>query len=94
MYHRRFREALRLSNSQHCRVLAVIVTTKTRDEVRGELDDARKAGIVVITRDDLPSLIDRTLLLPNADQLFIEAEQSLREPESMIPNDPKLPLTA
>lgn len=88
------REALRLSNSQHCRVLAVIVTTKTRDEVRGELDDARKAGIVVITRDDLPSLIDRTLLLPNADQLFIEAQQSLREPESMIPNDPKLPLTA
>ena len=88
------REALRLSNSQHFRVLAVIVTTKTRDEVRGELDDARKAGIVVITRDELPSLIERTLLLPNADQLYIEAEQSLREPEIIIPNDPELPLTA
>lgn len=88
------REALRLSNCQHFRVLAVIVTTKTRDEVRGELDDARKAGIVVITRNELPSLIERTLLLPNADQLFLEAEQSLREPEIIIPNDPELPLTA
>lgn len=85
------REALRLSNSQHFRVLAVIVTTKTRDEVRGELDDARKAGIVVITRDELPSLIERTLLLPNADQLYLEAEQSLREPEIIIPNDPVFP---
>lgn len=73
------RQALRLSNSQHLRVLPLMVTTLSENEVQAELEDARKAGIVVITRDQIPELAARTLLLPNADRSYSEAEQSLRD---------------
>lgn len=85
------REALRLSNSQHLRVLPVMVTTRGQEEVRAELDDARKAGIVVITRDDLPDLVARTLLMPNAEEAYTEAEQSLRETDLVVPAEPQFP---
>ncbi|MGK6356210.1 hypothetical protein ACMGDH_13415 [Sphingomonas sp. DT-207] len=86
------RKGLQLSNNQHLRVLPVMVTTKTREEVRGELEDARKSGVVVVTRDDLPPLISRTLLLTDPDQLYTEAEETLREPPSLDPDAPELAL--
>lgn len=73
------KQKLLLSNNQHLRVLPVIVTTKSREEVRGELEDAQRAGIVVVTRDDLPTLVSQTLRPPDADQLFAEAETTIRE---------------
>lgn len=85
------RKELELSNNLHLRVLPVMITTKTREEVRGELDDARRAGVVVVTGDDLPELVSRTLLLPDADQLYAEAEASLREPQ-LGQIEPELPL--
>lgn len=70
----------------------MLVTTRSHEEVRTELDDARRAGIVVFTGDDLPALIARTLVLPNADQAYIEAERTLRDSGGGIPTEPELPL--
>lgn len=73
------RQALKLSNSQHLRVLPIIFTTRSTEEVRTELDEARRSGIVVITSDYFPDLMARTLLLPNADLHYHEAELSLQD---------------
>lgn len=80
------RQALAASNIRHLRVLPLMITTRSTEEVRTELDDARRAGILVITRDDLPELVTRTLLLPDADRLYGEAEGTLRETH-IIPTD-------
>jgi Holliday junction resolvase len=72
------RQSLAASGSQHLRVLPVIVTTKTRDEVKSELDQAYKLGVLVATREDLPKLIDRTIFFPDPNGLYTEAEESLR----------------
>lgn len=73
------KDRLEKSNSPHLRVLPIIFTTKTREEVRTDLDHAKSLGVVVIGQDDIPALMQRTLLLPNADQYYREAEQSLQD---------------
>jgi hypothetical protein len=73
------------------KVLPVILTTKSRDEIQADLAQARELGVVVIAQDDLPELVTRTLLVPNPDSLFAEAEQSLRS-EALTGAEPELPL--
>jgi hypothetical protein len=72
------RQSLIACGNQHLRVLPVIVTTKTRDEVKLELDQAQKNGALVATIEDFPQLINRTLLVPNAERLYAEAEETLK----------------
>lgn len=66
----------RLARASHntIRVLAIIVTSKGRDEVLQEIKPAQERGVFVITRDDLGDLLNRTDVLPDADQLYINAE--------------------
>lgn len=66
----------RLARASHntIRVLAIIVTSKGRDEVLQEIKPAHERGVFVITRDDLVDLLNRTDVLPDADQLYINAE--------------------
>ncbi len=68
------RRNLAISNLGHARVLPVIVSSKTLDEVRPDLDQAEKLGIYVIAREGLTALVARTLIPPNADQLYEQAE--------------------
>lgn len=81
------RQSLFASGNQHLKVLPVIVTTKTHEEIRSELDQAYKNGALVATIEDFPQLINRTLLYPNAERLFAEAEETLRR----LQNPPMLP---
>ncbi len=71
------RKSLELSNATHIRVLPVIVTAKTIDEIRPEIEQAEKSGIFVISRELIDQLINRTLYLPNADQIYEEAEKAV-----------------
>jgi hypothetical protein len=72
------REQLSKAGHAHLRVLPVMVTTLPRDEIASELGDAVSNGVYVIAGDDFQEAIGRTLILPHADQLFTEAEQSLQ----------------
>jgi hypothetical protein len=85
------RAQLAHSNYPQVKVLPVILTTKSRDEIQADLAQARELGVVVIAQDDLPELVTRTLLVPNPDSLFAEAEQSLRS-EALTGAEPELPL--
>jgi len=55
------------------------VTSKGRQEVRADLDQAERLGILVLTADELRDAPDRSLQSPDADQLFREAEQAVEE---------------
>ena len=81
------RQSLVACGNQHLKVLPVIVTTKTRDEVKPELDQAHKLRVLVVTSEDFPQMINRTLLLPDPNRLYAEAEEALRR----LQNPPILP---
>lgn len=72
------REQLSKAGHAHLRVLPVMVTTLPRNEIASELGDAVSNGVYIIAGDDFDEAIGRTLMLPQADQLFAEAEQSLQ----------------
>ncbi len=73
------RRMLDASSNAHLRVLPVLVTSKTRADIRSELTDTEKLGICVLAREDVDALLTRTLLPMNAEQLYEEAERAVRE---------------
>ena len=72
------REQLSKAGHAHLRVLPVMATTLPRSEIASELGDASASGVYIIAGDDFAEAIGRTLIPPHADQLFVEAEQSLQ----------------
>lgn len=72
------RDQLAKSGHGHLRVLPVMVTALPHSEIAAETDDAISRGVYVVTGDDFSEAITRTQIPPHADQLFVEAEQSLQ----------------
>jgi Holliday junction resolvase len=81
------RQNLSVSGNQHLRVLPVIVTTKTREEVKADLEQAYKLGVYVVTREVLTELTNRTKFFPDSNQLYLQAEEALRR----LQNPPQFP---
>jgi hypothetical protein len=72
-------EAVRSRVSETHRVIPVIVTSKTRREVRAEIADAEKLGVLVVTRENLDDAALRTILMPDADATYEQAENAIGE---------------
>jgi hypothetical protein len=70
-------ERLSRASQNQIRVLPVIVTSKGREEVAQEIGPAQERGVLVLTRDDLVEMLNRTDMLPDADQLYNDAENQL-----------------
>lgn len=70
-------ERLVRANQNQVHVLPVVVTSRGRDEVAQEIGPAQQRGVLVLTRDDLVDMLNRTDMLPDADQLYNEAERQL-----------------
>jgi len=62
------------SNWNAIRVLPIIVTAKSIEDIRPELQSAKSQGAYVIAREALVSLVQRTLLPMGADQFYSDAE--------------------
>lgn len=77
----RVRRVVDASNNKHVRVLSVMVTSRTRDEIKADVEQAEKLGILVISRENLEQAVINTLVLPNAEQLY---EQAIQAVESAI----------
>jgi hypothetical protein len=86
------RRRLAESGNLYARVLAVIVTSKTRSEVMADIEQAERLKVLVITREDLEQSSNRTLPLPNADQVFEQAERTVQEAAAKHEARPQLPL--
>jgi len=85
-------EAIRAQVDASHHVLPVMVTSKTRKEVRAELPDAEKLGVLVMTRENLNEAIRRTMLMPNADAAYEEAERLVAEAQARHEAQPELEL--
>lgn len=72
------RDQVSRAGNAHLSVLPVMVTTLSREDIMSELYDATSNGVYVIAGSDIREAISRTLILPDADKLFAEAEKSLR----------------
>ena len=82
---------LSASDLQHVRVLPVIVTAMTRDEVKADLGAAAETGILVLTKEDLEAVLnDGRLRFENADQLFEQALEKLAESQHQEELPPSL----
>jgi hypothetical protein len=83
------RQSLINSGNGHLRVLPVIVTNKTREEVKVDAEQAEISGIFVGTREGFTELINLTNIAPDPDQLFKQAEdkiQRIQSPNPLIGN--------
>lgn len=78
------RRRLDASGNHHIRLLPVIATALGREEVKADLDQAQQLGVVVATREDLQSGLNRTVLLQDTDLLFSQAEESLRNRQEQL----------
>lgn len=85
------RKMLSTSGLQHVRVLPVIVTAMTREEVKADLGAAAETGVLVLTKEDLEAVLNEgRLRFPNADQLFEQALEKLAESQHQDELPPSL----
>ncbi|SHG69368.1 hypothetical protein [Bradyrhizobium erythrophlei] len=73
------RKNLHASNQGHLKVLPVIITSRPLSEIRADIEQAEKLEVLVIAREALEEMITRTLVAPNADDLFARAERAIRD---------------
>ena len=78
------RKRLDASGNHHIRLLPVIATALGRDEVKTDMDQAQQLGVVVATREDLLSGLNRTIVLQDPDLLYTQAEESLRSQQEQL----------
>lgn len=71
------RDRLAASNNQHLKVLPVIVTSKRRVEVRADIEQAERLGVLIITAEILVATLSRTLVRSDADEIFLEGERAV-----------------
>ena len=67
------RKRLVLSGNSHLKLLPVIVTAKTKDEVKADLEQAQKLGVVVVTRESLLEALQQTIAAPDPEIIFERA---------------------
>jgi Holliday junction resolvase len=73
------RKMLSATGNDHFRVLPVIVTNKTREEIKGDLEQAQNAGVFVGTSDGFADLLNLTNVISDPDLLFERAERKVAE---------------
>ena len=73
------RSRLEASGNRHLRVLPVIVSSKSREEVSADLEQAEKLGVLVLTKESLSQAIDRTLVLQDSERIYAEGERVVGE---------------
>jgi hypothetical protein len=71
------RKNLELSGNSRLRVLPVFVTSKSNDDVKSIMEYAERIGVYVMTRESLERAIERTLVLPDTEAMYKDAENSV-----------------
>ncbi len=73
------RAALERSNVSSNVCIPVMVTSRKHDDIKADIEDCERRGIVVYTQDDIEPLVSRTINAPRAELLFAEVRQRLEE---------------
>jgi hypothetical protein len=72
----------------------MIVTTKARSDVLPDLEQAERLGILVMTKENIEQALDQTLTLQNADQIYEEAEATIRSAKQQYETQGVLPISS
>jgi hypothetical protein len=76
------RESLAASNLKHLRVLPVIITAMTADQVAADADQAADLAVLVITREDLDEVQNELVRFLDADSLFERGLRAVQDRQS------------
>ena len=76
------RDSLSASNMTHLRVLPVIVTAMTGEQVAADAGPAAELGVLVITREDLDEVQNELVRFPDADSLFERGLRAVQDRQS------------
>ncbi|KAA1175287.1 hypothetical protein FP026_29500 [Rhizobium tropici] len=71
------RQALEKCGHSHLRVIPVMVSCLTREELKAEAEDADRNGVFVISREGLEEGIQLSLIAPNPNKIFDLALSSM-----------------
>ena len=55
-----------------------MVTSKTKEEIKADVEQAERLGVLVICREDLIDALPRTLMQADPEGIYAEAEQAVR----------------
>ena len=95
--HATLRARLNNSNNGHLKLLPIMVSPLPRAELQADLEQAERLGVLVLAREQLDQLVQRTLITTNPDELFQEAEkrvQSAQEAFRAKAAEPELPFNS
>jgi hypothetical protein len=73
------RASLDASDMTQIRILPIIITAMTREQVKADLDPAESAGLLVLTRENLEEVFNEMLRFPDADNLFERGIRMLKQ---------------
>lgn len=76
------RESLATSNMKHLRVLPIIVTAMTSEQVEADAGPAADLGVLVVTREDLDEVQNELIRFPDADSLFERGLRAVQDRQS------------
>lgn len=76
------RDLLTNANMKQLRVLPVIVTAMTREQVEADAGPAADLGILVVTREDLDEVQNELIRFPDANSLFERGLRAVQERQS------------
>jgi hypothetical protein len=73
------RRSLQDAGNPSPRLLAVMFTSRTREEIKAELPEAVKHSVYVVARESLDSLLTQAGAYPNSDALYEQAEKAVQD---------------
>ena len=62
-----------------------------KSEIAADIEQAEKLGILIVSRENLDLAVGRTLVMPNPDQIYEEAEQAVKSAQEKYLAEPQLP---
>lgn len=72
-------EALEKANASFFKCIPVVVSSKNAEDIKDDIAECERQGIVVYTRDDLEELFNITRSHPNSRQRFAELKSRIEE---------------
>jgi hypothetical protein len=54
------------------------MTTLRSEDIAAEREDAERLGVLVLTRENIDNAINRSIVVPNAEQMYAEGLESVR----------------
>lgn len=85
----RFADLRRRLNEQgfsYVELIAIAVTCQLRADIKTDVDEASRLGVLVGTREDLEHALNLTRMFPNADALYIDAKAQLAPHQTLLGN--------